>query len=269
MALGSNGQPVRREVIEGIQDCLMGALAGLAAVVAATPFEVVRSKILAQPGGYHAIQGSPVGVVTQFTHFARLILKEGGPKAFFVGIVPRIAEAVPASALYWVAAQATRRALLRMDGQSADVGSGGDGGSRSQTGAEATTSSSRGGSPAAVPVERTLLADHAASSAAASWPGMGDAGGGGRERLPAGFAASPLMFGGGPPGASSSDADSSQSTAEGGGIALAAAAGAAALTMLSSTSSKASSPAAVASGSRASPPRTPQPQPRVSAGRKL
>lgn len=101
--LGSGGaRPVQREVVEGLQDCFLGALAGLAAVLTATPFEVVRSKLLAHPAGYQTIAGSPASIIGACAKIASSTLREKGPRAFFVGIAPRMAEAVPASALYWV-----------------------------------------------------------------------------------------------------------------------------------------------------------------------
>ena len=77
-----------------------GAAGGIAAFVT-TPMDCIKTQINCNS----SLRSLGVRAV------ARHMLASGGPAAFFAGVIPRLMERVPASAVYWLAAEATRRVL--------------------------------------------------------------------------------------------------------------------------------------------------------------
>ena len=82
-------------------DMILGGIAGGVSAFATMPLDCVKTHINCQTGG------GPTGVIP----VTKAIWKASGPRGFFAGTSSRLAERVPSCAVYWLAAEATRRVL--------------------------------------------------------------------------------------------------------------------------------------------------------------
>lgn len=90
-------------------DAMVGAAAGAVATIVSMPFDVIftRMNVLHLPDGRNKSIAALLGAfwttaVSTCGH---------GTRACFVGLVPRLLQTVPAGMVYWMAVEATRRAL--------------------------------------------------------------------------------------------------------------------------------------------------------------
>jgi hypothetical protein len=82
-------------------DMILGGIAGGVSAFATMPLDCIKTHI-------NCVTGSgPTGVVP----VTRAIWAASGPRGFFAGTSSRLAERVPSCAVYWLAAEATRRVL--------------------------------------------------------------------------------------------------------------------------------------------------------------
>ena len=92
-------------------DAMVGAASGAVATVVSMPFDVIftRMNVL----GHFGADGrnkSITALLGAFWTTAATTCKHG-TRACFVGLVPRLLQTVPAGMIYWMAVEATRRAL--------------------------------------------------------------------------------------------------------------------------------------------------------------
>lgn len=87
-----------------LEDSVMGALAGGVGSLVSNPMDVVKTRVMTQPGLYPTVW-SAVSKVSV----------EEGPSAFFKGTVPRLLHKVPANAIFF-ATYEIFRGLLRVQG---------------------------------------------------------------------------------------------------------------------------------------------------------
>lgn len=101
------------------KDMLVGAASGAAAAIASMPFDVTFTKMnlgtLGVCPSTAAASALAPGVGHNLAAFVStiksIVAHGGGPQALFVGVVPRLLQTVPAGMVYWMAVEATRRAL--------------------------------------------------------------------------------------------------------------------------------------------------------------
>jgi hypothetical protein len=82
-------------------DMILGGVAGGVSAFATMPLDCIKTHINCQTGA------GPTGVIP----VTRAIWAASGPRGFFAGTTSRLAERVPSCAVYWLAAEATRRVL--------------------------------------------------------------------------------------------------------------------------------------------------------------
>ena len=86
-------------------DMILGGVAGGVSAFATMPLDCIKTHINCQTGG------GPTGVIP----VTKAIWRASGPRGFFAGTSSRLAERVPSCAVYWLAAEATRRVLSPED----------------------------------------------------------------------------------------------------------------------------------------------------------
>lgn len=77
-----------------------GGFAGGSSAFLTMPLDCIKTHINCRPA-------SSGGILT----VAKQIWSTSGPAGFFAGVGPRLMERVPSCAVYWLAAEATRRVL--------------------------------------------------------------------------------------------------------------------------------------------------------------
>jgi solute carrier family 25 S-adenosylmethionine transporter 26 len=97
---------------EAVTDMLLGGIAGGVSAFLTMPLDTIKTHINCGPRG--------LGVVSA----ARMIWAASGPRGFFAGTSSRLLERVPSCAVYWLAAEATRR-VLSPEEEGASVGAAG------------------------------------------------------------------------------------------------------------------------------------------------
>ncbi|KAK9809175.1 hypothetical protein WJX72_010841 [[Myrmecia] bisecta] len=97
-----------QQVPQEMMDMLIGAFAGATAVIMSMPSDCIKTRIemsaVAPPKGL-------VPGARNFMAVGRGLVAANGPKSLFVGLVPRLAEKVPSTMVYWLAVEGCRRAL--------------------------------------------------------------------------------------------------------------------------------------------------------------
>ena len=88
---------------EAVTDMALGGLAGGISAFLTMPLDTIKTHINCGPQG-----GSIISV-------SRAIWAASGPRGFFAGTSSRLLERVPSCAVYWLAAEATRRCLAPED----------------------------------------------------------------------------------------------------------------------------------------------------------
>lgn len=98
---------------ENAKDALLGAVAGCAAALLSNPFDVICTKVQtsSMPSGdkRHTMRSSLVA----FRDTARAEFAQGGIRRLYVGVIPRLMQMVPASVIYWLVVEESRRRIQR------------------------------------------------------------------------------------------------------------------------------------------------------------
>ena len=94
---------------EAVTDMLLGGIAGGVSAFLTMPLDCIKTHINCGP------QKGDLSVVSA----ARMIWTASGPRGFFAGTSSRLLERVPSCAVYWLAAEATRRVLSPEEGGAA------------------------------------------------------------------------------------------------------------------------------------------------------
>ena len=84
---------------EAVTDMLLGGIAGGVSAFLTMPLDTIKTHINCGPRGLSVVSA------------ARMIMTASGPRGFFAGTSSRLLERVPSCAVYWLAAEATRRVL--------------------------------------------------------------------------------------------------------------------------------------------------------------
>lgn len=92
---------IRNRPATPIENLLVGALAGTAAAATTTPFDVVRTRMMAQTPGAGAFTSA-------FDCVVKTVAKEG-PQALFRGLMPRCLLIGPSSAVFFLAYEAAKK----------------------------------------------------------------------------------------------------------------------------------------------------------------
>lgn len=102
---------------ESVGDMLIGAIAGVAAAFASMPFDTTFTKmhICSVRGiGANSSKGIISGTINNMFLFfgtAHKMVEVGGVRALFAGMGPRLMQTIPASVVFWMAVEGTRRML--------------------------------------------------------------------------------------------------------------------------------------------------------------
>ncbi|GAB4823614.1 hypothetical protein N2152v2_010660 [Parachlorella kessleri] len=100
----------------GMGDMIIGAAAGAAAVLCSMPFDMIKTHMDLHHASYAPCPPGRNGMMysaSQFVSTGRQLMGQGGLKALFVGLTPRLLQTMPSTMVYWFAVESTRRALMR------------------------------------------------------------------------------------------------------------------------------------------------------------
>lgn len=101
---------------ENAKDALIGAAAGCAAALLSNPFDVICTKV--QTSAPSSRTGAKQKITMRsslvaFRDTAQAEFAHGGFRRFYVGVVPRLMQMVPASVIYWLVVEEVRRRIQR------------------------------------------------------------------------------------------------------------------------------------------------------------
>lgn len=96
------------------KDALIGAIAGCVAAVLSTPFEVVCTKVQTSASSPSKVHHTLTSSLKGFTRVAKKEFARGGIRALYVGFIPRLLHMVPASVIYWLVVEESRRNLVAL-----------------------------------------------------------------------------------------------------------------------------------------------------------